>query len=253
MRVKRILLTGDDSYNGIGLRILTSILKDKYELTIAATLNQQSGIGGAITYTNEQRWGETAVDGVDTVWVDGTPSDVMEFAQGYYEKPFDLVISGINWGLNTGYALISSGTFSAAVRCIGVGLTPKAIVMSMSSPTDDWKRKHSENDDLTPFLDYPGKIAREIIDLCIENNNWDKTFVNVNFPKNPITKYKMTKVDKDITKCFKYPLEIDKEMKTFKYPKQLLADKKDRERDITLDAGALNNGYISISPFDFCK
>lgn len=253
MRVKKILLTGDDSYNGIGLRILIAILKDKYDLKIAATLNQQSGAGGGITFQNEHRWGETSVDGIDAVWVDGTPADVMEFAQGYYKEPFDLIISGINYGLNTAYALISSGTFSAAIRGVGVRLAPKAIIASMSSPINDWQNGHLQKDNIAQFLEYPGNAAKDIIDLCIKNDNWNKTFVNLNFPANPTKEYKITKVDPDITKCYKYPVDIDVERKTFEYPKDVVADEKDKQKDISMDAGALNNGYISISPFEFCN
>ena len=253
MHVKRILLTGDDSYNGIGLRILIAVLKDKHELKIAATLDQQSGTGGGITFQKEHKWGETVVDGIDAVWVDGTPADVMEFAQGYYEKPFDLIISGINYGLNTGYALISSGTFSAAVRGVGVKLAPKAIIASMSSPISDWQKKHSQEDSIKQFLKYPGKVAKKMIDLCIENNNWNKTFVNLNFPVNPTKEYKMTKVDPDITRCYKYPVDINKEKNTFEYPRGVVADEKDKQTDINTDVGALNKGYISISPFEFCE
>ena len=48
MNIKRILLTGDDGYNSLGTRLLIYFLKDRYELAIAGTKHQQSGVGGHV-------------------------------------------------------------------------------------------------------------------------------------------------------------------------------------------------------------
>jgi 5'-nucleotidase len=155
---KRILLTGDDGYNSIGIRLLIEALKDNHELRIAATKHQQSGVGGMLSLEDKYReWGETTIDGVPAIWVDGTPVDAISVAQGYFEKPFDLIISGMNLGINAGSAIISSGTYSAAIRGMGINLAPKAIVLSWVTPPEFWRKKHDENEDLSPYLEYPGK------------------------------------------------------------------------------------------------
>ena len=46
MKVKKILLSGDDGYEAVGIRVLVELLKDSYELKIAATKGQRSAIGG---------------------------------------------------------------------------------------------------------------------------------------------------------------------------------------------------------------
>ena len=46
MKVKRILVTGDDGYNSLGVRVLAHFLKDKYDLEIVATKTQYRGVGG---------------------------------------------------------------------------------------------------------------------------------------------------------------------------------------------------------------
>src|SRR4030043_988938 len=130
MRTNRILLTGDDGYNSLGTRVLIHHLKDKYDISVVGTKVQQSGVGGKLTLDRSFKWGLKKVDGIEAIWVDGTPVDAIEFAQGYFKKPFDLVISGINWGENVTPALISSGTFSAAVRALGVKIAGRAIAMS---------------------------------------------------------------------------------------------------------------------------
>jgi 5'-nucleotidase len=250
MNPKRILLTGDDSYHGTGLRVLINFLKAKYDLNIAATFTQQSGVGGGFTMEKVKEWGESEVDGVSAVWVKSTPADVMEFAQGYFlEKglKFDLVISGINWGPNIGYALNSSGTYGAAIRAIAVGLAPKAIVMSLDRPVEDWNKNH-EGEKAEDYFEYPGNAAEMIFNLCLENDNWGKSVVNVNFPAKSTMDYKMTKLSTDVTKFFKYPVNIDWEKKTFTYPEQWMADEAGREQDPEIDTGALNNGLISVTP-----
>ena len=95
-QIKTILLTGDDGYNALGIRVLAHLLKDNYEVSIIATKTQQSAMGGKLTLSGSFKWGKEKVDGIDAVWVDGTPIDVTEFSQGYFKHKFDLVISGIN-------------------------------------------------------------------------------------------------------------------------------------------------------------
>jgi len=73
MKIKRILLTGDDGYNSIGIRLLAHFLKEKYELVIAATKVQQSGVGGMLNIKHGGHWEETEVEGVKVIYVSGTP------------------------------------------------------------------------------------------------------------------------------------------------------------------------------------
>jgi 5'-nucleotidase len=248
MKIKNILVTGDDGYKSIGIRILIKILKSKYNLQIAATKKQQSGIGGCLSLEGNKKWGEDIVDGVPAVWVDGTPADVTEFSQGYFKKKFDLVISGINWGENVGYfELNSSGTFSAAFRFIGVGLSINSIAFSWVKPSTEWTKEHYEKCSMKDFLEYPGEIANQIIESCIRNNFYKATIINVNFPHNKTNKIKITKNDHIMTRYFKYPVDIDYKNKTYKYPKETYARNKDKI-SVKYDTGALAKGYISITP-----
>jgi len=100
MSKKSILLTGDDGYDSLGTRILIHVLKKSYTLFIAGTKRQQSGVGGHKSITGTGEWGVENVDGVPALWVDGTPVDAIEAAKSWYTKPFDYIVSGINWGIN---------------------------------------------------------------------------------------------------------------------------------------------------------
>lgn len=249
MKLKKILLTGDDGYQSLGLRILIAVLNDEFDLKIAATKKQQTGVGGGLTFTRAVKWGESKVDGVDAVWVDALPADAMEFAQGYFEEKFDLVISGINFGENVGYTIASSGTFGAAWRAVGAGLAPKAIMMSWVRPQSEWFMEHSKKDSVSGFLDYPGKFARKLIDICVKEDFWGVNLVNINFPAEPTGEYKITKLYPDLTKYYNYPVEIDRKAKTFKYPDNMYSDET-VEISNDYDIGALRKGFVSVTPLD---
>ncbi|MBU0998426.1 5'/3'-nucleotidase SurE [Patescibacteria group bacterium] len=249
MKLKRILITGDDGYNSVGTRTLAHLLKKKYEVNIAATLRQQSGTGGKISLTNNIPWGEEKVEGVSALWVDGSPADAIEVAQGYFKKPFDFVISGINYGENVGYSLVSSGTFSAAVRAIGVQLAPKAIVLSWQTTANNFFIKHKVKDDLSSFLKYPGEMAIKLIEKCINNNCYGKELVNINFPNTPTDKVRIVKPARDITRLWKYPLDIDKKRKFAHQPKETYS--RNLETEVETDVGALHKGHITITPLNY--
>lgn len=246
---KRVLITADDGYNSVGVRTLAKLLKKKYSVSIAATLTQQSATGGKMNLRDPLVFGEDVVEGVPALQVNGSPVDTIEVAQGYFKKPFDLVVSGINFGENISYALISSGTFSAAVRAIGVQLAPIGIVMSWQTVSANFLRKHDHNDDLSDFIKYPGEMAVKVVEECLKNNNYNKELVNVNFPNQSTTKMKIVKPSKDITKLWSYPLVIDMEKRLALQPNKLYSS--NPETDINTDIGALHAGYITICPLNF--
>lgn len=252
MQIKKILITGDDGYNSVGIRTLIRLFKGKYSVSVAATLNQQSAVGGKMNLTNGIAWGEEKIDGIKVLWVDGSPVDAMEVAQGYYNQRFDVVLSGINFGENVSYSIVSSGTFSAAVRALGLQLAPKAIVLSCQASEDKLFIKHNTSDDLTDFLEYPGKQAVKVIQTIFDNDFFGKELVNVNFPLPPSQKHKVVKVAKDLTKLWNYPLILDRKKKLAfqkaddQYSRRL-------ETDISTDVGALHKGYITLTPLNYLE
>lgn len=248
MNPKRILLTGDDGYNSIGTRLLINALKDDHQLNLAATKHQQTGVGGMMSLKNGGTWGETVVDGVAGVWVDGSPADAVQLAKVYYDHDFDLVISGINLGINASSAIISSGTYGAAIRAMGYKLAPKGLVLSWNAPHEFWHKKHDENEDLTPYLENPGMALKPLFKKIFDQDMWGVDLLNINFPDKPTNKVRFTKIYKDMSKVFHPPMEIDREKKTFSYEKSILVITED---DLHADVGAVKHGYISITPCVF--
>lgn len=245
MTIRRILLTGDDGYKAIGTRMLIHALRDHYELTIAGTLTQQSGVGGYISVGEGGGWGEDEVDQVKALWVDGHPVDAMECAQAYFPKPFDLVLSGINLGANVSAAYLTSGTMAAAARALTLGIAPRSIAMSWHAPPELWRRDHDGAEDLAPYLDYPAATAKRLLLLAIKYNFWGTPFLNINFPTEASNQARMTQFLPDVKGYYKYPLIMDRSTMRFAYPNQF-AERIDSNPQY--DTGAITSGYIAITP-----
>jgi len=248
--MKTLLLTGDDGYNALGVRLLAQIFKTDYEVTIVASKVQKSGAGGSVKAYGSKEWGMETIDGIDAYWVEGTPADAMEFAQGYFKNGFDYLISGINIGENIGLSTITaSGTGGAAIRALTLGIAPRVIIMSWMQTSQDsgnWARETKE-EVVANYLEYPGKAVKFIFEEIINNDYFGKKLINVNFPANPTRDYKVTKLLQDLTKFYKYPVIVSDN--TFAYGEQVYNYTEETKSDISTDVGALLSGYISVTPF----
>lgn len=109
----RILATNDDGIFSEGLKVLAEALAEVGEVTVVAPDREQSASGHSLTLNRPLR-----IQKVREHWftVDGTPTDCVNLGvQGLLkEEPPDLVVSGINFGLNMGNDVTYSGTVSAA-------------------------------------------------------------------------------------------------------------------------------------------
>lgn len=248
MKIRNILLTGDDGYNSIGTRVIIHHLKKKYNLFLAATKLQQSGIGGKLSLNHPVHWDNVESDGVKGFSVDGTPCDAIELAREYFKTVrFDLVISGINLGVNIGGTFPSSGTFSAAERALILQITKKSIALSLHvEDSSHYLKTHDGVEDISSYINYPGNAAYQLIEKAIQNNFWENDLLNVNFPFKETNKVRFTRPLKDLTTFFNYPLRINKAAQTFSYPFEV----KKNTNSIDYDTGAVLEGYISVTP---CK
>lgn len=243
MKIKSILLTGDDGYDSIGTKLLVYLLKDKYDLKVAATRDHMSGVGGHIDFAVGGKFWIKDIDGVEAFVVNKMPVDAIEAAQAHFNKKFDLILSGVNWSENVGPTLVSSGTFSAVVRGIGIDLADRGIAMSWRIPKE---LKHIDpNDaDLEMFKKFPGEMILRTLDYVLSNELWDAEILNINFPTTDSEKYKFTKLLTHLERYYIYPIDLDYDQGKFVYPGGLNV----RETDNDFDAIATDQGYISITP-----
>jgi 5'-nucleotidase len=109
-----VLLANDDGFTSIGIRALRAALSVFADVVICAPENEQSAASHALSLNKPLRLREveTAIFAVD-----GTPADCVYVAihsnRVLPRKP-DVVVSGVNHGLNLGQDVFYSGTVAAA-------------------------------------------------------------------------------------------------------------------------------------------
>jgi len=243
MKIRRILLTNDDGNNSIGSRLLVNLLKKDYEIVVAGPKNQQSSVGASISKEGFL-WKKKFIDGITYYSVDGTPSDAMELLYTQNEKPFDIVISGINWGPNVCSYLLRSGTFNAMKCALGFGFAPCGIAISWLVPEKYW---HTDSSSFTldDYLNIPGKMADFILRKAINSNLWEAKVLNICLPSKDSKKIKFTKILMSNHQVYDRSWKPDSDM--FYYKGGMTKDRISEE----FDAGSINNGFISVSPCVF--
>lgn len=115
----RLLLTNDDGISAEGLHVLARELEKEHEVIIAAPDNQRSACGHSITITRPLAIKEVKLEGIKSkaYSIDGTPADCVRFSiDKLIQDKIDMVVSGINKGVNLGTDVIYSGTVSAAIE-----------------------------------------------------------------------------------------------------------------------------------------
>jgi 5'-nucleotidase len=109
-----VLLSNDDGYRARGLVVLREALLSRFDVVVCAPDTEQSASSHSLSLNRPLRLMERAA-GIFSV--DGTPADSIYLAlhaeQVLPRKP-DLVLSGINHGLNLGQDVFYSGTVAAA-------------------------------------------------------------------------------------------------------------------------------------------
>lgn len=148
----RILITNDDSINAPGLLPLVQWAKTKGEVIVAAPKFEQSGKSHSIEIHKPFEVKKVDLfEGVEAYAVDSSPADCVRFMVLGLGKQIDLVISGVNKGLNIGRDVMYSGTVSAVfeagnmdIPAMAVSTTPEYYMESMTHLEQIWQyiQKH---------------------------------------------------------------------------------------------------------------
>ncbi len=124
----KILITNDDGICAEGLRRLVKWAGKLGDVTVFAPRVEQSAKSHAIEIHKPFGVLPDYVDGSVDAWaVDSTPADCVRIAYHAMHQRFDLVLSGINRGLNIGQDIIYSGTVSAAMEAAAQNMPAIAI------------------------------------------------------------------------------------------------------------------------------
>jgi 5'-nucleotidase len=126
----RILVCNDDGVLAAGLMALAEALRPLGEVVVVAPEAERSGFSSALTLDRPLR----PVLLPNGYWaVNGTPADCAYIARhGWFDQPFDLLVSGINSGANLGDDVLYSGTVGAAFE--GRGMRLPALAVSLVGP-----------------------------------------------------------------------------------------------------------------------
>ena len=114
----KILITNDDGISAVGIRLLAewakTICGGNNEITVVAPKVEQSGMSHAIDFIHPVEIKQVPLtDGVRAYSMDSTPADCVRFGFFGLKEQYDLVLSGINHGVNLGADIVYSGTVGA--------------------------------------------------------------------------------------------------------------------------------------------
>lgn len=135
----QILLTNDDGIESPGLWAAAEALSEIGYVWVIAPREQSTGTGRSMPPQSDGIITPKKVTVHDKEWtvyaVGGTPAQAIQHGilEIIGEKP-DLVVSGINYGLNFGYAVTASGTVGAALEGAVFGVP--SIASSLETGTE---------------------------------------------------------------------------------------------------------------------
>jgi 5'-nucleotidase len=186
----RILVTNDDGVDAAGLHVLARRLGDLGEVVVAAPDREYSGAGAALgtLHLIRPEVRRVAIDGVGDAWsVTGPPGLCVMFARlGVFGGPFDLVVSGINPGANSGRAIYHSGTVGAALTARNGGLSAVAVSQSVEGfgvEGQGWDEMLVDQ-----HWDVAAEIGARVVAAVLADLPTEPIVVNLNVPNRPLEK-----------------------------------------------------------------
>jgi 5'-nucleotidase len=233
-----LFITNDDGISAKGIRSLIEVAQTFGDVLIIAPDKPQSGMGHAITVNQILRLEKAVLfPDLEAYTCSGTPVDCVKL--GIYEvmkrKP-DLILSGINHGLNSASNVLYSGTMSAAVE--GAMENIPSIGFSLDS--------FDSNADFSTAKE----AVRMVLEYALKNTFPNHVCLNVNIPN----------VEKEVLKGIKvcrqahafWEDRFDKRIDQFGKPYYWLTGEfKNEDHAEDTDLFALNEGFVSVVPTQF--
>lgn len=236
----QILLTNDDGFYAPGLAAMARVLRRLGDVCIAAPEMEQSGAAMRMTFlqpVNVKKifrplgfWGYA---------VNGSPADCVKIGISELAacRP-DLVVSGLNNGLNAGANILYSGTVGAAMEGAFQGITSFGV--SMAYQTDPNTNDAFEN---------AAEIAYEMISRLLKKTEVPGQLYNVNIPQEAIDR-------KTVEKIAVVPVDQKVLWNSYEQGEQCtrrnsfwLAGKPNYAfSDNETDLGKVSKGFITVTP-----
>lgn len=226
-----ILVSNDDGILAPGIAVLAEACRTVGQVTVIAPDREQSGTSHSLTLHRPLR-PIRRHDG--TFQVDGTPTDCVLLAVGALmpERP-DFVFSGINHGPNMGEDVLYSGTVSAAMEAVTLGIP--GIALSLASRNAEL---------FAPYQSWLTGLVRRIVTV---NEFPPNMLLNINLPDIAAAEVRGVKVTKLGSRYFSESLTRMKDP----WGKEVFwigGGEITWTGDAESDHQAVHDGYISITP-----
>ena len=173
----KILLTNDDGVYAPGIAALRAELLLLGEVHLISPATEQSGVGHSITFL-EPLVCKQVFNGDDFygIAVEGSPADCVKLGVSeLIDGSVDLVVSGINGGLNAGINVLYSGTVAAAIEGAFFRLNSFAVSLEYDSHAD---------------FATAAKIAVPLIRQILNQKDVPPQLYNINIPTAAVTMYR---------------------------------------------------------------
>ncbi len=234
-----ILLTNDDGVFAPGIIALaTRLTRDGHGCFVVAPDRERSSIGHAITLTRPLRlWNipdGPYPEGCFVSACDGTPSDCVILGVEEVLSLPHMLISGINSGPNLGDDLTYSGTVSAAMEGVILGIP--SIAISLNCRPEDSLRNY----------DAAASVASALVDHVARHRMPEGILLNVNVPNTPIELLQGIKVTRKGVRI--YEEKITRTTHPSGQTCYWVAGRIEDRLEEGSDVWAVAKGYVSVTP-----
>jgi 5'-nucleotidase len=234
----RILLTNDDGVFAPGLAAMENELRRMGEVTVVSPSTEQSGVGHSITFLRPLVC-KAVFDGDRRrgYAVEGSPADCVKL--GVFElcqpKP-DLIVSGINSGLNAGIQVLYSGTVAAAIEGAFFGIPSVAVSFE--------EQEH-------PDFAAAAALARRVIGQLLPRWPTEAKLFNLNIPRKAVVEnhFRVRTVPMGIARYGEhFDRRVDPKGRTYYWATNDPPPQRGKE---ATDLTVLEEGDISLTPLHF--
>lgn len=230
--MRNLLITNDDGIKSDGIIRLAMAAKKFGKVYVIAPEAECSAMSHRITLRKpiDVYKADFPVDGVEAYATTGTPADCVRFGMlNIVKGKTDVVLSGINYGFNSGSDIQYSATVGAALEAASSGI--HAIALS-----EGFETVHEVTDA------YLEQILDDLIDEKLDFNQvW-----NVNFPGCKLSEYKGIKEHCQVAKNAFYDDSYREEILPDGTLRLWIEGKYHENAAPDTDFRAIVDGYISI-------
>ena len=235
----RVLVTNDDGLNSQGLHVLVETLAEMAEIFVVAPDRERSGTGHGITVFDPIMIKRVdGVAGAQMAWVVyGTPVDCVKLGiSSLLPAAPDLVVSGINKGANLGWDVLYSGTVSAAMEGVIMGVPSIAVSLCLDEALEDYG--------------FAARFTRAV-SRQMEMDGFDRdTIININVPGIPRPEIKGVRVTRLGRRQYENVFEERKDPRGNIYY-WMGGDVVEEDQEPDSDVTAVNQGFVSLTPIHF--